>query len=322
MKCALIFTVSSSDSLRLDLSLTFPSPSPSLLFLPQLLVAAVSSAPLDLNDLFPSLLQRAAAGEQQPEQDVVKRQVVANSDSELKQISFQTLIGDLENSLFQSALSLHGASGPDTQVVEVRPGQAEEEEAQASNAHGITKRSDEPELESLPEERKILVQTTKKVPISEEGGPAHLIIDHVSVQPHNGLSLPLIPTFQVHRTKITSATIKEDANNDPSDGKQTKISITKTSITSTSPVESIELSSSSNPETVSTSTTQLVISSSAQPQSEESTSSTSESSSTTTSTSSTTSSPSTIKPEQAEEQKLKEKVAEVEAEPVILTARV
>lgn len=324
MKCALIFTVSSSDSLRLDLSLTFPSPSPSLslaLFLPQLLVAAVSTAPLDLNDLFPSLLQRAAAGEQQPEQDVVKRQVVANSDSELKQISFQTLIGDLENSLFQSALSLHGASGPDTQVVEVRPGQAEEEEAQASNAHGITKRSDEPELESLPEERKILVQTTKKVPISEEGGPAHLIIDHVSVQPHNGLSLPLIPTFQVHRTKITSATIKEDANNDPSDGKQTKISITKTSITSTSPVESIELSSSSNPETVSTSTTQLVISSSAQPQSEESTSSTSESTSTTTTTS-TTSSPSTIKPEQAEEQKLKEKVAEVEAEPVILTARV
>lgn len=291
-------------------------------------MAAASAAPFDLNDLFPSLLQRAAAGEQQPEQDVVKRQVVANSDGELKQISFQTLIGDLENSLFQSALSLHGASGPDTQVVEVRPGQAEEQ-AEASDAHGITKRSDEPEAEPLPEERKILVQTTKKVPISEEGGPAHLIIDHVSVQPHNGLSLPLIPTFQVHRTKITSATIKEDANNDPSDGKQTKISITKTSITSTSPVESIELNTSSQPESVSTSTTQLVIntsasSSSAQPQSEES-SSTSESSSSS-STSSSTSSPSTTseqpKPEQAEEQKLKEKVAEVEAEPVILTARV
>lgn len=292
-------------------------------------MAAASAAPFDLNDLFPSLLQRAAAGEQQPEQDVVKRQVVANSDGELKQISFQTLIGDLENSLFQSALSLHGASGPDTQVVEVRPGQAEEQ-AEASNAHGITKRSDEPEAEPLPEERKILVQTTKKVPISEEGGPAHLIIDHVSVQPHNGLSLPLIPTFQVHRTKITSATIKEDANNDPSDGKQTKISITKTSITSTSPVESIELNTSSKPETVSTSTTQLVInssssSSSAQPQSEES-SSTSESSSSSSTTTSSTSSPSTTseqpKPEQAEEQKLKEKVAEVEAEPVILTARV
>lgn len=291
-------------------------------------MAAASAAPFDLNDLFPSLLQRAAAGEQQPEQDVVKRQVVANSDGELKQISFQTLIGDLENSLFQSALSLHGASGPDTQVVEVRPGQAEEQ-TEASDAHGITKRSDEPEAEPLPEERKILVQTTKKVPISEEGGPAHLIIDHVSVQPHNGLSLPLIPTFQVHRTKITSATIKEDANNDPSDGKQTKISITKTSITSTSPVESIELNTSSQPESVSTSTTQLVIntsasSSSAQPQSEES-SSTSESSSSS-STSSSTSSPSTTseqpKPEQAEEQKLKEKVAEVEAEPVILTARV
>lgn len=287
-------------------------------------MAAASAAPFDLNDLFPSVLQRAAAAEQQPEQDVVKRQVLANSDGELKQISFQTLIGDLENSLFQSALSLHGASGPDTHVVEVLPGQAEEE-AESSNAHGITKRSDEPEAEPLPEERKILVQTTKKVPVSEEGGPAHLIIDHVSVQPQNGLSLPLIPTFQVHRTKITSATIKEDANNDPSDGKQTKISITKTSITSTSPVESIELNTSSNPETVSTSTTQLVInaSSSAQPQVEES-SSTSESSTTTTTSS--TSSPSTTseqpKPEKPEEQKLKQKVAEVEAEPVILTARV
>ncbi|KAH8405290.1 hypothetical protein KR222_001979, partial [Zaprionus bogoriensis] len=287
--------------------------------LAQLLAVAASSslaAPLDLNDLFGGLLKNAPV-DQQPEQDVVKRQVVANSDGELKQISFQTLIGDLENSLFQSALSLHGASAPDSQIAEVHPDQAELED---SNAHGITKRSDEAATESaaLPEERRILLQTTKKVPGSEDGVPAHLIIDHVSVQPHSGLSVPLIPTFQVHHTKITSATIKEDANNDSSDGKQTKISITKTSITSTSPVESVEqlqsspepVVSSSPSTSTSTSTTEVVSSTTTIVQTQPSEES---------SVSSSTSEQPIVK---QEEQKLKEKVAEVEAEPVILTARV
>ncbi|XP_062133414.1 uncharacterized protein LOC133843754 [Drosophila sulfurigaster albostrigata] len=262
------------------------------------------AAPLDLNDLFSGL---SPVEQQAPTQDVVKRQVVANPDSELKQISFQTLIGNLENSLFQSALSLHGASAPDSTVDEVQPGQDDSAE------HSITKRADEvvtvlPATGDEPQERKILVQTTKKVP-SEDGVPAHLIIDHVSVQPHNGLSVPLIPTFQVHHTKITSATIVEDANNDSSDGKQTKISITKTSITSTAPVESIETQSSSVVPEIATSsiTTEQATSSSSESSSSESTSSSS--------TSSTTS-------EQPIVTKLKEKVAEVEAEPVILTARV
>jgi len=257
--------------------------------------------------------------EQAPEQDVVKRQVLANPDGELKQISFQNLIGDLENSLFQSALSLNGASAPDSEVDEIKPGQPE---PVASIDHSIAKRADEvvaaPELADTHEdaqERKILVQTTKKVPVSEEGGPAHLIIDRVSVQPHNGLSVPLIPTFQVHHTKITSATITEDANNDPSDGKQTKISITKTSITSTAPVESLETqSTSSKPEVVSTSTTEQGTSSSHSEREE--------SSSTSISIVTSTTSEQPIEKLKQVEEKLKEKVAEVEAEPVILTARV
>ncbi|KAH8302879.1 hypothetical protein KR044_011568 [Drosophila immigrans] len=263
-----------------------------------MLAAVVScslAAPFELSDLFPGLSPNVPV-EQAPTQDVVKRQVLSNPDGELKQISFQTLIGDLENSLFQSALSLHGASAPDSEVDEVQPGQAEPAE---SNDHSIAKRADEvvTVLPVAAEERKILVQTTKKVPVSEDGGvPAHLIIDHVSVQPHSGLSVPLIPTFQVHHTKITSATIKEDADNDGNaDGTQTKISITKTSITSTAPVESIENLSSSTSSTT------------------ESQSSSSESS---------TSSTSTTTSEQPIVTKLKEKVAEVEAEPVILTARV
>ncbi|XP_030572528.1 uncharacterized protein LOC115771108 [Drosophila novamexicana] len=292
MKCALIFT---------------------------LLAAATCSswaAPFDLNDLFLGL-PRNARVEQQPAQDVFKRQVVANPDGELKQVSFNALIGNLENSLFQSALSLNGASAPDSEVTEVKPDEDNVE-------HSVNKRSDEPlaaaETIVLPadgQERKILVQTTKKVPLSDEGVPAHLIIDHVSVLPQAGPSVPLIPTFQVHRTKITSATITEDANNDPSDGKQTKISITKTSITSTAPVESLEAQgNSTNAESAGASTTEKVITTN----SEESKGSSTTTTITSTSTSTTAENP-ILKLKEVEE-KLKAKVAEVEANPVILTARV
>ncbi|XP_064539827.1 uncharacterized protein LOC135429453 [Drosophila montana] len=295
MKCALIFT---------------------------LLAAATCSswaAPFDLNDLFLGL-PRNARVEQQPAQDVFKRQVVANPDGELKQVSFNALIGNLENSLFQSALSLNGASAPDSEVTEVKPDQDTD-----SVEHSVNKRSDEPlaaaETIVVPadgQERKILVQTTKKVPLSDEGVPAHLIIDHVSVLPQAGASVPLIPTFQVHRTKITSATITEDANNDPSDGKQTKISITKTSITSTAPVESLETQGTSiNPESTGASTTEKVITTSSEDGSKGSSTTT-----TITSTSTSTTAENPILKLKEVEEKLKAKVAEVEANPVILTARV
>ncbi|XP_017955908.1 putative uncharacterized protein DDB_G0277255 isoform X2 [Drosophila navojoa] len=279
------------------------------------------AAPFDLNDLF---LGRNAPVDRETPQDVVKRQVLSNADGQLKQVSFQTLIGSLENSLFQSALSLNGASAAGSEVVEVKPVAAIE--PLESNEHSISKRSEDavsttaaPAEADGSQERKILLQTTKKVPLSDESGPAHLIIDRVSVLPQNGVSVPLIPTFQVHHTKITSATITEDANKDSSDGKQTKISITKTSITSTAPVESVEAqstSTSAKPEQASTTEKATTSESS----SSSSTTTTTPSSTTTTSTTTAADQP-IVKLKQVEE-KLKAKVAEVEAEPVILTARV
>lgn len=290
----------------------------------QLLVAAIScscAVPFDLNDLFLGL-GRNAPVDREAEQDVVKRQVVANADGQLKQVSFQTLIGDLENSLFQSALSLNGASAAGSEVAEVKPAAPE---ALETNEHSVVKRSDESapatpavEVSDNAQERKILLQTTKKVPQSDESGPAHLIIDRVSVLPQSGVSVPLIPTFQVHHTKITSATITEDANKDSSDGKQTKISITKTSITSTAPVESVEAqstSTSAKPELAST--TEKATTSDAT-----SSGSTTTSTTTTITSSSTTAADQPIVKLKQVEEKLKAKVAEVEAEPVILTARV
>ncbi|KAH8305731.1 hypothetical protein KR059_008595, partial [Drosophila kikkawai] len=307
----------------------------SLLQLLATLAVSSLAAPFDLSDIFSSF---------QPleKQDVVKRQVQvqANPDAELKQISFHGLIGDLEDSLFQSALSVHQASAPGSQVEEVKPGQTIDEDEE----HALTKRSDESTQattvtdgsidDSVP--RKILLQTTKKVPGSEDGVPAHLIIDHVSVQPHNGGALPLIPTFQVHHTKLISATIKEDSNNDSSDGKQTKISITKTSITSTAPLESVEeavaassgasLSSSSTSTTTESATTKAA-QEKEQTEADKPSSTTvltivtsSSTSSSSTSTSTTTEAP--IEKLKKDEEKLKEKVAEVEADPVILSARV
>ncbi|KAH8349928.1 hypothetical protein KR084_009615, partial [Drosophila pseudotakahashii] len=290
---------------------------------------AVSSlaAPFDLGDLFSGF---------QPleKQDVVKRQVQANPDAELKQISFHGLIGDLEDSLFQSALSLHQASAPGSEVEEVKPESqvaiAEDEE------HALTKRSDEstPATDAATSSddglaRKILLQTTRKVPNSEDGVPAHLIIDHVSVQPHNGGALPLIPTFQVHHTKLISATIKEDSSSDSSDGKQTKISITKTSITSTAPIESVEeavalagAASTSTTEEASTSKAEESTTKAAEKEEGSTTILTIVSSSSSSSTTSTTTTEEPIQKLKKDEEKLKEKVAEVEADPVILSARV
>ncbi|KAI8039272.1 uncharacterized protein LOC128259081 [Drosophila gunungcola] len=304
---------------------------------------AVSSlaAPFDLGDLFTGF---------QPleKQEVVKRQVQANPDAELKQISFHGLIGDLEDSLFQSALSLHSASAPGSEVEEVKPESPARITDEDAEEHALTKRSDESTPPATTEvaspstddglARKILLQTTRKVPNSEDSGPAHLIIDHVSVQPHNGGALPLIPTFQVHHTKLISATIKEDTNNDGNpDGKQTKISITKTSITSTAPIESVEeavaiaATASEAPSVKLETTTKaaekgeadkgttiLTIVSSSTPST--TTSSTTTSSTTTSTSTSTTEEP--IQKLKKDEEKLKEKVAEVEADPVILSARV
>lgn len=276
------------------------------------------AAPFDLGDIFSGF---------QPleKQDVVKRQVQANPDAELKQISFHGLIGDLEDSLFTSALSLHQASAPGSEVEEVKPESpaaiTEDEE------HALTKRSDESTPATADDglARKILLQTTRKVPDGEDGVPAHLIIDHVSVQPHNGGALPLIPTFQVHHTKLISATIKEDSNNDSSDGKQTKISITKTSITSTAPIESVEeavalAGSVTNTEEATTkveTTTKAVEKEQAD---KSSTTILTIVSSSTPTTTTTTEEP--IQKLKKDEEKLKEKVAEVEADPVILSARV
>lgn len=284
------------------------------------LAASSLAAPFDLGDIFSGF---------QPleKQDVVKRQVQANPDAELKQISFHGLIGDLEDSLFTSALSLHQASAPGSEVEEVKPESpaaiTEDEE------HALTKRSDESTPATADDglARKILLQTTRKVPDGEDGVPAHLIIDHVSVQPHNGGALPLIPTFQVHHTKLISATIKEDSNNDSSDGKQTKISITKTSITSTAPIESVEeavalAGSVTNTEEA---TTKVETTTKAVEKEEADKSSTTiltivSSSTPTTTTTTTTEEP--IQKLKKDEEKLKEKVAEVEADPVILSARV
>lgn len=286
---------------------------------------AVSSlaAPFDLGDIFSSFHPL-------DKQNVAKRQVQANPDGELKQISFHGLIGDLEDSLFQSALSLHQASAPGSEVEEVKPGQTVEEDEE----HSLIKRSDESTpattdtTDAEAEARKILLQTTKKVPGSEDGVPAHLIIDHVSVQPHNGGALPLIPTFQVHHTKLISATIKEDSNSDSSDGKQTKISITKTSITSTAPLESVEeaVAAASGSSSSSTSTTTESATTKAA-QEKEQTEAADKTSSTTVLTivTSSSSTSTTEKPSEKlkkDEEKLKEKVAEVEADPVILSARV
>lgn len=250
-----------------------------------LVVAKARSSPIPQpqpqpeNDLFAGFLRNAQLGAPLKDSAIVKRRIFEdNPDRELKQISFSGLIGDLEQSLFASALSVN-------KVVNDKVAQVPEIKPYDNQDHTINKRQlkDEPKIAeihavtaepTLLDEHKVILQTTEKVP-EASGVPAHIIIDRIAIQPHNG-GVPLIPTFEIKRTR------SDDQPND----QITKITISKTEFSSV-PNTTAAASSSTAEEAVEGSTT-----------------------------------PKNIEQLKEAEEELKEKVAEIEAEPVILTARV
>uniref|UniRef100_A0A1I8Q9G2 Uncharacterized protein n=1 Tax=Stomoxys calcitrans TaxID=35570 RepID=A0A1I8Q9G2_STOCA len=263
------------------------------------------------------------------ESDLVKRRVYeVNPDRperELKQISLQSLIGDLEQSLFASALSVHDVARDKTALVpEIKPNHKED---LPNEQHQVTKRHLDDNGSSTTESHKesattkspqvagksgdehlVILQTTEKVP-ETAGVPAHIIIDRIAIQPHSGGSVALVPTFEIKRT--------HNGNGDkPSE--ITKISISKTEISSVpnipAPATSTTASSTDAPTTTTTTTSapsSTAASTTAKP--------------TTVAAASVSTESTTVKNiEQLKEAELelKEKVAEIEAEPVILSARV
>lgn len=252
-----------------------------------LVVAKARSSPLPQpqpqpnTDLFGGFLRNSQLDTPFKDSPIVKRRIIEDSpERELKQIHFASLIGDLEDSLFASALSAHKVINEDKAgIPEIKPFDDPE--------HSINKRqlSGTPKVEDIPavtteateaSERKIILQTTEKVPESN-GVPAHIVIDRIAIQPHSG-GVSLIPTFEVHHTS-------SDSDNKD---KITKITISKTEFTSVP----------NTPAPVASSTVDAVV----------------DAVSTTT--------PKNIEQLKEAEEELKEKVAEIEADPVILTARV
>uniref|UniRef100_A0A1I8MX26 Uncharacterized protein n=1 Tax=Musca domestica TaxID=7370 RepID=A0A1I8MX26_MUSDO len=315
-----------------------------------LVVATVSSAPVDQskpnNDLFAGILGFAQLGNPPKESELVKRRIYEeNHDRELKQISLQSLINNMEDSLFASAFSVHNvAHDPSAVIPEIRP-----EGGKVKLDHDVNKRNLIAETTTGPsvetttlipvegEERKVVLQTTERVPESA-GVPAHIIIDRIAIQPHHGNFVPLIPAFEIKHTRTANGEKVPEV---------TRISISKTEITSVpNAASTTAVPTTSSPETTTAATTATSTTSSteATTTSTDNTSTTlagTSSTTTATETTPTTSTPTTssttavvatketesttaknIEQLKEEEQELKEKVAEIEAEPIILSARV
>ncbi|TMW50650.1 hypothetical protein DOY81_004267 [Sarcophaga bullata] len=277
----------------------------------------------------------------------VKRRIYEeNNDRQLKQISLSSLIGDLEQGLFASALSVNKVlTDKNVNIPEIK---SSEHDIQ----HEVTKRHSEEETENTesstkaastetvtsetPLTHKILLQTTEKVP-EGNGKPAHIVIDRIAIQPHTG-GVAFIPIFELKRTV--------NADDQTKDHEITKITISKTEITglanlSASKLEEVSSSTTTatteslvNSETTTTDATTLETTTIAD--SSYSTTTTTETTTPTTSTPTSTLSssstetvvleasttPKNIEQLKEAEEELKEKVAEIEAEPIILSARV
>ncbi|XP_065370936.1 uncharacterized protein LOC135963091 [Calliphora vicina] len=268
-------------------------------------MAAASPLPFADNAAFADFLRNAQLTAPSKESVVVKRRIFEdNADGQLKQISLRSLIGDLENSILASALSVNKVfTDKDVIVPEIKvsddsehdinQGQSlanEETKSDLKTTTSTTTTTAESSV-TLPVTDKVIIQTTEKV-TQPSVVPTHIVIDRIAIQPHTG-GIALIPIFELKRS-----TNDENGNK----GHEiTKITISKTEITSlaTAAPESSTSSSTTN------STTSTV--------------STSKPAETVLETATT---PKNIEQLKEAEEDLKEKVAEIEAEPIILSARV
>lgn len=259
-----------------------------------LAIVAASAIPLADNDVLAEFLRKTQQSSPIKEKVVVKRRIFQdNADGELKQISLKSLIGDLENGLFASALSANKElTDKDGSVTEAKENNKSENQPLAKDVEDSVSTTTTESSTSLAVTDKTDSQTTEKVTPSSGGVPTHIVIDRIAIQPHTG-GIAFIPVFELKRTG------KDEDHNKSHE--IAKITISKTEITSlaTAPIET----STSAPNTQSST------------------------SATTTSTTTevpaeTNTTPKNIEQLKEAEEELKEKVAEIEAEPIILSARV
>lgn len=218
--------------------------------------------------------------------ELVKR-TASNDVSELNQqkISLASFIENIETGILKTALSV------DPLATDVH---AEVQNTSTTTAHPIEKRSTNEDTNVSAVESStplVLVQTTENVP-AVDTIPSHVVIDRVSVFKTPEVGGELFPTFVVQDTNESKETT--EVSDDDVIGSTTPDNSSEESNSSESSEEKITKVKGSS-SSVSLSTVSTV-------------------------TSSTT--PLSVEEKKTVEKELKEKVVEVEAEPVIFTARV
>ncbi|XP_054733158.1 uncharacterized protein LOC129241046 [Anastrepha obliqua] len=212
------------------------------------LCTMVLARPTELDDIFTGYLKNVNLYNPERQSQIVKRRIFEqNQDESLKTVSLQSLVGDLEQNFFQSASSVGSFANQSPELAEAtstsienhpilkrKTGDAEEDgkiiqREKGENLLGTTSNSVmETSTETVPsKETPTETIASKETPTetiaSKEIGPHRIQIEHISVKPHYG-DLPVVPAFQVHHTKLISATFKDSGSN------PTQITITKTNI--------------------------------------------------------------------------------------------
>ncbi|XP_037806492.1 uncharacterized protein LOC119600379 [Lucilia sericata] len=261
-----------------------------------LIMTMVLSNPVPVEDnyILADLLRKAQLAPSSKESIVVKRRIFEdNSDGELKQIALSSLIGDFEKNMFGSALSLNKVlADKDVSIpeIEVKKNSDIKQRKEETNSELTTTTST---MTTTTESSKILSTETNE---QSSGAPTHIVIDRIAIQPHTG-GIALIPIFELKRTRKNE--------NESKDHEITKITISKTEITSLatalpeSSTNSLAINSTT-PISTSTTTTKKLTETVLEP----------------------ATTPKNIEQLKEAEEELKEKVAEIEAEPIILSARV
>ncbi|KAM7355542.1 uncharacterized protein ACRADG_001570 [Cochliomyia hominivorax] len=252
-------------------------------------ILGISALPLAENNALAEFFERVQLAAPNKESVLIKRRIYEhnNDDGELKQISLRSLIGDLEQNIFASA------SKGSKDVVEKEATNLDDTQAKEEITTVTESLLDESIVNSS-----VAVNSTDKV-AQTNGAPTHIVIDRIAIQPHTG-GISFIPIFELKRTR-------EDENTNNSNHEVTKITISKTEITSLA-TATIPESSSSAPQ-ISTSTASTT-------STPEKTIKAAEAAAEVVTT------PKNIEQLKEVEEDLKEKVAEIEAEPIILSARV
>lgn len=249
-----------------------------------LIISLAASSPLS-NDVFADLLQHTQAIHSKDSVLVKRRIFEDNPDGQLKQIPLSSLVGDLEKTIVASALSFNKVlENKETKINDLSERDVNERQTLTKEAENIEQATTTELSDILPVTEKVVLSTTEKFPQSS-GVPTHIVIDRIAMQPHTG-GYAVIPFFEQKH-------IRKENDRDIA-----KITISKTEIKSLPGTSDSSSSSSTTP------------------------ASTHSASTTTDTTLQAITTPKNIEQLKEDAEELKEKVAEIEAEPFILSARV